>query len=116
MCIRDSAKDNKVFPIGGGLYLRLHPEERIATPYTSWTFDQTTRRMPEFAAPGLGRQSNTVSIDATLGEQASGVLYALGGISGGLTLYMDQGHLVYLYNMMTIEQYEACLLYTSRCV
>lgn len=101
------AKDNKVFPIGGGLYLRLHPEERIATPYTSWTFDQSTRRMPEFAAPGLGRQSNTVSIDAALGEQASGVLYALGGISGGLTLYMDQGHLVYLYNMMTIEQYEA---------
>lgn len=101
------AEENKVFPIGGGLYLRLHPEARIATPYTGWTFDQSTRRMPEFAAPGLGRQSNTVTINATLGDRASGVLYALGGISGGLTLYMDQGRLVYLYNMMTIEQYEA---------
>lgn len=98
------ARDNKVFPIGGGLYLRIHPEERVATPYTRWTFDQSTRRMPEFAAPGLGRQSNLVSLDATLGENASGVLYALGGISGGLALYLDQGKLVYEYNMMIIEK------------
>ena len=40
-------------------------------------------------------------------ENASGVLYALGGSGGGLTLYMDDGHLVYHYNMMIIEQYEA---------
>ncbi|HZF27008.1 MAG TPA: hypothetical protein VEZ88_12155 [Steroidobacteraceae bacterium] len=38
---------------------------------------------------------------------ASGVLYALGGAGGGLTLYMDKGYLVYLYNMMIIEQYTA---------
>ncbi len=63
--------------------------------------------MPEFTAPGLGRQSNHVTIDATLGENASGVLYALGGASGGLTLYMDNGELVYEYNMMIIERYGA---------
>ena len=39
--------------------------------------------MPEFTAPGVGRQSNHVTIDAELGEDASGVLYALGGFSGG---------------------------------
>ena len=61
--------------------------------------------MPEFAAPGLGRESNHVTIDAELGEHASGVLYALGGASGGLTLYMDEGRLVYEYNMMIIERY-----------
>lgn len=43
--------------------------------------------MPEFAAPGLGRESNRVTIDAEVGENASGVIYALGGASGGLTLY-----------------------------
>ena len=63
--------------------------------------------MPEFTAPGLGRESNHVTIDAELGENASGVLYALGGASGGLTLYMDEGHLVYEYNMMIIERYIA---------
>jgi arylsulfatase len=101
------AEDNKDFPIGAGNWLRLHPEDRVSTPYTSWTFNQNTRRMPEFTAPGLGRQSNRVDIDLTLPERASGVLYALGGAGGGVTLYMDEGTLVYLYNMMIIEQYTA---------
>jgi hypothetical protein len=99
------AEKNKVFPIGAGIWLRLHPEDRIAPPYKSWRFDQTTTRMPEFAAPGLGRESNHVVIDAELGANTSGVLYALGGASGGLTLYLDNGRLVYEYNMMIIERY-----------
>ncbi len=101
------AEDNKDFPIGAGNWLRLHPQDRVSTPYRKWTFTANTRRMPEFTAPGLGRESNVVEIDMVCGEQASGVLYALGGSGGGLTVYMDQGHLVYLYNMMIIEQYEA---------
>jgi arylsulfatase len=103
----NEAKENKVFPIGAGIWLRLHPEDRVKTPYTSWVFDTSTTRMPEFTAPGLGRESNLVTIDAEVGENASGVLYALGGASGGLTLYMDDGHLVYEYNMMIIERYVA---------
>jgi arylsulfatase A-like enzyme len=101
------AQANNVFPIGAGIWLRIHPEDRAKTPYTSWQFDATTTRMPEFTAPGLGRESNHVTVDADLGENASGVLYALGGASGGLTLYMDQGQLVYEYNMMIIERYTA---------
>ena len=103
----EEAEKNKVFPIGAGIWLRMHPEDRVKTPYSSWQFDATTTRMPEFTAPGLGRESNHVTIDATLGENASGVLYALGGASGGLTLYMDNGELVYEYNMMIIERYGA---------
>jgi arylsulfatase len=101
------AKANKAFPIGAGNWLRLHPEDRVKTPYTSWQFDATTTRMPEFTAPGLGRESTRVVIDAELGENATGVLYALGGASGGLTVYMDKGELVYEYNMMVIERYTA---------
>ena len=101
------AKANQVFPIGAGLWTRIHPEDRIAAPYTSWRFDATTTRMPEFTAPGLGRQSNHVAIDAEVGSKANGVLYALGGGSGGLTLYLDEGRLVYEYNMMIIERYIA---------
>ena len=103
----EEAKENKAFPIGAGIWLRIHPEDRVKTPYTSWQFDAATTRMPEFTAPGLGRESNHVTIDADLGEDASGVLYALGGASGGLTLYMDKGRLVYEYNMMIIERYTA---------
>ncbi len=103
----DEAKQNKVFPIGAGIWLRIHPEDRVKTPYSSWQFDATTTRMPEFTAPGLGRESNHVTVDATLADNASGVLYALGGASGGLSLYMDNGELVYEYNMMIIERYGA---------
>ena len=103
----DEANANNAFPIGAGNWLRIHPEDRVKTPYARWTFDATTKRMPEFTAPGLGRESNHVVIDADLAENATGVLYALGGISGGLTLYMDKGDLVYEYNMMEIERYTA---------
>ena len=103
----EEAKKNKVFPIGAGNYLRIHPEDRIKSPYTSWQFDAATTRMPEFTAPGLGRESTHVTIDAEFGPSATGVLYALGGGSGGLTLFMDKGRLVYEYNMMIIERYSA---------
>ena len=101
------AQQNRVFPIGAGIWLRIHPEDRLKTPYTSWVFDQTTTRMPEFTAPGLGRESSHVAIDAEFGDNASGVLYAMGGASGGLSLFMDGGQLVYEYNMMIIERYTA---------
>jgi arylsulfatase len=103
----EQAVANKVYPLGAGIWLRLHPEDRIKTPYTSWQFDGATRRMPEFTAPGVGRESSTVTIDAELGAGASGVLYALGGSGGGLTLYLDKGQLVYEYNMMILERYVA---------
>ena len=77
----------------------------MKTPYSSWLFDASTTRMPEFTAPGLGRESSQVVVEAELGDDATGVLYALGGFSGGLTLFMDKGELVYEYNMMEIERY-----------
>jgi arylsulfatase len=63
--------------------------------------------MPEFTAPGLGRQDSRVEIALTVPDNASGVLYALGGFSGGLTLFMDAGHLIYEYNMLIIDRYQA---------
>jgi arylsulfatase len=98
------AKANKAFPTGGGLWTRMHPEDVIRSPYKSWRFDATTTRMPEFTAPPVGRRSNRVVIDLELGENASGVLYALGGASGGICVYMDRGQLVYEYNMLVIER------------
>ena len=101
------AKENQVFPLGAGIWLRLHPEDVKTTPYRSWIFDDTTTRMPEFTAPGLGKKSNVVTINLEAGENTSGVLYALGGAGGGLTCYMDNGYLCYEYNLMIIERYLA---------
>ncbi len=96
---------NKNLPIGGGLWVPvLHPEDKPAPPYTDWTFTGAITRMPEFTAPALGARPNTVTIDAVVPEKASGVLYALGGFSGGLTCYMDDGYLCYEYNLFEIER------------
>jgi arylsulfatase len=101
----EEARKNKDLPIGAGNWLRLHPEDIITSPYREWTFSQSTRRMPEFSAPGLGKTNNTVVIDLEVPANANGVLYALGGSGGGLTVFMENGRLIYEYNMFLIENY-----------
>ena len=96
---------NKNLPIGGGLWtMVLHPEDAPATPYTEWTFSGPITRMPEFTAPKLGKFDNTVSMDVDVPENANGVLYALGGFSGGLTCYVKDGVLCYEYNLFEIQR------------
>ena len=83
---------NSGLPVGGGLWIPiLHPEWRVAPPYTSWTFPGAITRMPEFCAPALGNKPNVVTVEADVPANANGVLYALGGFSGGLTCYVKDG-------------------------
>ncbi len=97
------AARNSVYPVGGGLWVVvLHPELRISTPYREWNFGPDIIRMPEFCAPALGNRANLVTIDAELPENASGVRYALGSSSGGLTCYLDDGYLCYEYNLFIV--------------
>ena len=99
------AARNAVLPIGGGLWVPVyHPELRIAPPYRQWEFPGNITRIPEFCAPALGNKNNTVTIDADLPTDASGVLYALGGVAGGLTCYLDEGFLCYEYNLFIISR------------
>jgi hypothetical protein len=99
------AARNSVLPIGGGLWVPLfHPELRIAPPYRRWEFVGEITRIPEFCAPSLGSKNNTVTIDADLPPDASGVLYALGGVAGGVTCYLDDGILCYEYNCFIISR------------
>ena len=96
---------NSGLPIGGGLWVMVfHPELRLMPPYTAWTFPGTIRRMPEVTAPTLGNKDNIVSIDADIPANANGVLYALGGFSGGLTCYVKDGILSYEYNLFEIQR------------
>jgi arylsulfatase len=104
MFLVESAK-NKNLPIGGGLWsIIYHPEYAPATPYTDWTFTGRIERMPEFTAPKLGKFDNDVSMEVTIPEDANGVLYALGGFSGGLTCYIKDGYLHYEYNLFIIDR------------
>jgi hypothetical protein len=99
------ATKNKALPIGGGLYVQLfHPELRVASPYSEWNFPGDFVRMPEFTAPALGNRDNVFTLDAEMPANANGVLYKLGGQSGGLTLFVEDGILCYEYNLFIIQR------------
>ena len=102
------ATKNHVFPIGGGLYTSTFaPQEMKASRLTEWTFFEGQGRIPESMAPKFasGFSSHAV-IEAELPDRASGVLYCVGGISAGFTVYMDDGLLKAEYNAMTLNRYK----------
>ena len=97
---------NKNLPIGGGLWSTaiFHPEDAPATPLTEWTFDGPMTRMPESAAPKLGKVDSLVSMDLDVPANANGVLYALAGFSGGVACYVKDGVLNYEFNLFEVAR------------
>ena len=97
---------NKNLPIGGGMWstAMFHPEDAPASSLTEWTFDGPMTRMPESAAPKLGKNSSLVVMDVDVPANANGVLYALAGFSGGVTCYVKDGILSYEFNLFEVER------------
>ena len=103
------ATENKVFPVGGAFYTSaLHPEEIRSSTLTEWTFFPGQVRIPESMAPKFvsGRSSQAV-IQANVPESAAGVLFCVGGLSGGFTVFMDDGRLCAEYNTLGVYRYKA---------
>lgn len=102
------AKDNNVYPIGAAFYtVALHPEELPSSSLTEWSLYEGQDRIPESMAPKFTSGRSTLAvIDAEIKEDAEGVLFAIGGISSGFTVYMDKGVLKAEYNAMTLNRYK----------
>ena len=102
------ATDNLVYPIGAGLYTALYnSSEMPSSPLTEWSFFEGQSRIPEAIAPKFASGRSTLAvIDAEIPNDAEGVLFALGGISSGFTVYMDKGILNAEYNAMTLNRYK----------
>ena len=98
------AKANHAYPIGGGLWVGLHPEFTKQNPATEFHYTADVVAIPEAAAPKLGLRSSLVTIDAELKADSEGVLYALGGFSGGLAAWIDKGRISFEYNLYEIER------------
>jgi arylsulfatase len=98
------AKANSVYPIGGGLWTGLHPEFVQQNPATEFTYTTDVIQVPEATAPKLGLRSSVVTVDAELKPDTAGVLYALGGYSGGVSAWIDKGKIVFEYNLYEIER------------
>ena len=97
---------NKNLPIGGGLWSTalFHPEDAPASSLTEWTFDAPITRMPESAAPKLGKVDSRVTMEVEMPDDANGVLYALAGFSGGITCYVRDGYLCYEFNLFEVQR------------
>ena len=102
------ATDNHVYPIGGAYYtVVFSPSEMPSSPLTEWTFYEGQDRIPEAMAPKfLSGRSTMAVIDAEIEKNAEGVLFAIGGISAGFTVYMDKGFLKAEYNAMTLNHFK----------
>lgn len=101
----EEAKNNQVFPIGGGLWSIIwSPQSAPHNPATEFNYTQDVVGVPEFAAPKVGARSNRVTLKTTIDKNTKGVLYALGAFSGGLALWIDEGKLHFEYNLFEIER------------
>lgn len=99
----ESAK-NKNLPIGGGLYLALFPDSLPINPAKNFHYSGNTTRLPEVAAPKIGTVSNKMILDTKIPANANGVLLAMGGYSGGLSIYLKNNVLFYEYNMLELDR------------
>lgn len=104
------ATENKVFPLGAAFYTStLHPEEIRSSTLDEWTFFPGQTRIPESMAPKFASGfSSLATIDVEVPEEASGVLYCVGGIGGGFTVYMDEGYVCAEYNTISVYRYKVC--------
>ena len=63
-----------------------------SSPLNEWDFYEGQTRIPEPIAPKfLSGRSSIAVIDAEIDKDAEGVLFAVGGISPGFTVYMEKG-------------------------
>lgn len=101
------AARNQVLPVGGALFALLNPTELKASSQTSWCFDGDMDRVVESMAPKFVSGFSTLAtVDADLPAEANGVLYCVGGISAGFTVFMKNGYLQAEYNAMTLNRYK----------
>lgn len=101
--LTESAK-NKNLPIGGGLYRLLNPGDQPGSSAGELVFFGPMAGQPEFPMPRIGFANNTITMEIDNAGDAEGVLIAVGGFAGGLTLYAKDNRLHYEYNLFEIER------------
>jgi len=98
------AEENKVLPIGGAMYTGLNPQEAKRTTNTEWTLFEGITRLPESEAPNVRNGNLRVEIEAEVPDKVNGVLFAMGGYAGGVSLYALDGDLYYEYSALLLKR------------
>jgi len=98
------AEENKVLPIGGGLFTPFNPQEQKRSTNTEWTLFEGMTRIPESQAPNVRNGNLRVEIEAEVPEGVNGVIFAMGGYAGGVSLFAVDGELHYEYSALLLKR------------
>jgi len=98
------AEENKVLPIGGGLFSPLNPHEIKRSTNTEWTLFEGMTRIPESQAPNVRNGNIRAEIEAEVPAKVNGVIFAMGGYAGGVSLYAYEGDLYYEYSALLLKR------------
>ncbi len=98
------AEENKALPIGGAAFISLNPQEIKSSSNTEWTLFAGITRIPESQAPNVRNGNLRVEIEAEVPEKVNGVLFAMGGYAGGVSLYALDGDLYYEYSALLLKR------------
>ncbi|WP_454711878.1 arylsulfatase [Cupriavidus nantongensis] len=101
--LREAAR-NQVLPLRNMTPGDARALPSLAAGRTSMTFLPGSVGVPESALPKTYNRSWSVTATVDAGEQARGVIAALGGHSAGWSLYLDgQGHPVFTYRLFDLK-------------
>jgi arylsulfatase len=103
----EEAKKYDVFPLDSRFAERTDVRNRAAgEAQTSWTYYGNNVRLPEPIGPDIYPNSHSITAALTIPEKGvEGVIAAAGGISGGWSLYVQDGKLRYHYNLADFEHF-----------
>jgi arylsulfatase len=100
----EEAEKNKALPVGGGLYTLLNPREMKKSTNTEWTLFEGMTRIPESQAPNVRNGNLRAEIEAEVPAGVNGVIFAMGGYAGGVSLYALNGELYYEYSALLLKR------------
>ncbi len=83
------------------LELLSTPRPQPSEPRNRYVYYPGTAEVPESVAVNIRGRSYTIAAGAVIdGPDAQGVLFAQGGVAGGHSMYIADGHLHYVYNWL----------------
>ena len=96
-----------VLPLDDRKTERLNVDNRPSLTAGRKTFTYPNLlRLPEGAAPDLKHRNHTITAKVTIPDAgAEGMIFTQGGRFAGYGLYVQDGKLVYAYNLAGVEQY-----------
>ena len=96
---------NSVNPIGASFDTLIRIGMNLQKDKTSdWHFPGNFSRLTEPAAPNIKSRNNLVTVDIDAPVNANGVLFSLGGVGAGISLYVIDGVLTYEYNSFSLTR------------